>query len=259
MKVVILCGGLGTRLREETEFRPKPLVEIGGKPIVWHIMKMFGQQGLRDFILCLGYKGSSIKEYFLNYEAMNNDIEIQLGARSQVRYLGEHPEQDYRVTLADTGATAGTGARIAKVKRHVDGERFMVTYGDGLANVNLPELHKFHKSHGKLATVTMVRVPGRFGVIEAGDSGEVQRFREKPSRDDGWISAGFFVFERGVFDYLSTDDVCMLEREPLERLTRDGQLMGYRHDGDFNPMDTYRDHVALNELWASGKAPWKNW
>jgi glucose-1-phosphate cytidylyltransferase len=258
MKVVILCGGLGTRLREETEFRPKPLVEIGGKPILWHIMKILGHQGLREFVLCLGYKGHLIKEYFLNYEAMNNDIEINLGAGSTVKYLGEHEEQHYRVTLADTGATAGTGARVAKVKRHIDSDRFMVTYGDGLADVNVAKLLAFHAGHKRLATVTTVRVPGRFGVIDSSEAGQVQRFREKPT-EDAWISAGYFIFERGVFDYLSPADGCILEREPLERLVLDGQLMAYRHAGEFNPMDTYRDHVALNDLWSSGKAPWKIW
>jgi glucose-1-phosphate cytidylyltransferase len=258
MKVVILCGGLGTRLREETEFRPKPLVEIGGRPILWHIMKTFGHQGMRDFILCLGYKGNLIKEYFLNYEAMNNDVEVQLGARATVKYLGEHEEQDYAVKLVDTGANAGTGARVARAQRYVDGDRFMVTYGDGLIDIDLPKLHAFHAAHGRLATVTTVRVPGRFGVIDAGDDGRIQRFREKPT-EDAWISAGYFVFERALFDYVWAGDDCILEREPLERLVREGQLMAYRHAGEFHPMDTYRDHVALNELWSSGKAPWKIW
>ena len=258
MKVVILCGGLGTRLREETEFRPKPLVEIGGRPILWHIMKVLGHQGLRDFVLCLGYKGNLIKEFFLNYEAMTNDVEVQLGAKYAVRYLGEHAEQDYTVRCIETGPNAGTGARVARIQRHVAGERFMVTYGDGVTNIDIARLLEFHTSHKRLATVTTVRVPGRFGVIESGADGAVQRFREKPT-EDAYISAGYFIFEPGVFDYLWTGDDCTLEREPLERLVRDGQLMSYRHDGDFYPMDTYRDHVALNQLWATGKAPWKIW
>ncbi len=258
MKVIILCGGLGTRLREETEFRPKPMVEIGGRPILWHIMKIFGHHGLREFVLCLGYKGNLIKEYFLNYEAMNNDVTVQLGARSSVTYHGEHTEQDYAVTLVDTGQTAQTGARVKKIERFVDEPRFMVTYGDGLANVDIAKLLAFHESHRRLMTVTTVRVPGRFGVVESKEDGQVQRFREKPTQD-AWISAGYMVCERGVFDYLSSDDGCILEREPIERLARDGQLMAYRHQGEFHPMDTYRDHVALNELWASGKAPWKIW
>jgi glucose-1-phosphate cytidylyltransferase len=258
MKIVILCGGLGTRLREETEFRPKPLVEIGGKPVLWHIMKIFAHYGLRDFVMCLGYKGNLIKEYFLNYEAMNNDLVVQLGTHSSVKYLGEHSEQDYTVTLADTGATAMTGARVKRVHRHVGNERFMVAYGDGLADIDLDKLIAFHEEHRRLATITTVRVPGRFGVVDANDAGQVQRFREKPTQDS-WISAGFFVFEPKVFEYLAADDACTLERDPLERLAHEGQLMAYRHSGEFYPMDTYRDHVALNELWSSGRAPWKIW
>jgi glucose-1-phosphate cytidylyltransferase len=257
MKVVILCGGLGTRLREETEFRPKPMVEIGGKPILWHIMKIFGHHGLRDFALALGYKGTIIKDYFLNYEAMNNDLEVQLGSRASVKYLGEHAEQDYTVKLVDTGPTAQTGARVKRLERHL-GSRFMVTYGDGLANIDIPKLLAFHESHRKLATVTITRIPGRFGVVEVGDGDDVKRFREKPT-DDAWVSAGYFVFERGVLDYLSADDGCILERDPIERLSQDGQLMAFRHYGDFHPMDTIRDHMALNELWSSGRAPWKVW
>jgi glucose-1-phosphate cytidylyltransferase len=258
MKVVILCGGLGTRLKEETEFRPKPLVEIGGRPILWHIMKIFGHQGLREFVLCLGYKGNLIKDYFLSYEAMNNDVTVKLGARSSVTYHGEHTEQDYTVTLADTGAEAMTGARVKRVQRHLDGQRCIVTYGDGLADIDLAALLAFHESHRRLMTVTMTRVPGRFGVIDARDDGQVIRFREKPTQE-AWISAGFMVFEPGVFDYLAADDGCVLEQEPMQRLAKDGQLMAYRHEGEFHPMDTYRDHVALNQLWASGRAPWKIW
>lgn len=257
MKVVILCGGLGTRLREETEFRPKPMVEIGGRPILWHLMKIFGHHDLKDFVLCLGYKGNLIKEYFLNYEAMNKDFTVQLGARATLTYQGEHDEQDYTVTLADTGALALTGARIKRVARHLDGP-FMVTYGDGLADVDLARLLAFHASHGRLATVTTVHMPGRFGVLDTSEEGRVERFREKPTHD-AWVSAGFFVFERGVLDYLSDEESCTLEREPLERLVADGQLMAYRHPGAFFPMDTLRDHQALNDLWNSGKAPWKVW
>jgi glucose-1-phosphate cytidylyltransferase len=258
MKVVILCGGLGTRLREETEFRPKPMVEIGGRPILWHIMKVFGHQGMREFVLCLGYKGNLIKEYFLNYEAMNNDVTIGLGNRSTVSYHGQHQEQDYSVTLVDTGQKAQTGARIKKALRFIDGPRCMVTYGDGLANVDLKALMGFHEEHKKLVTLTTVQAPGRFGVLDTDENGGVQRFREKPTQES-WVSAGYMVFERGAFDYLTEDDACILEREPLERLAKDGQLMAYRHHGEFHPMDTYRDHVALNELWDGGKASWKTW
>ena len=256
--MVILCGGLGTRLREETEFRPKPLIEVGGRPILWHIMKIFGRQGLRDFTLCLGYKGNLIKEYFLNYEAMNNNLVVKLGSRSEIGYLGEHEEQDYTVRLIDTGPATQTGGRVKRVERYIDGPTFVLTYGDGVANLDVRELLAFHRSHGKLATVTTARIPSRFGMVDLTKNNQVQGFREKPT-EDSWISAGFFVFERGVLDYLSVEESCVLEREPLERLAREGQLMAYRHGGDFFPMDTYRDHQMLNDLWNSGRASWKVW
>lgn len=258
MKVVILCGGMGTRLREETEFRPKPMVEIGGRPILWHILKLYGHYGYRDFVLCLGYKGNLIKEYFLNYDEMNNDIVVNLGDRTRVEVMGRHEEEGFRITLADTGQSAQTGARVKRIQRFIDEDTFMLTYGDGLADIDVPALLAYHKSHGKLATVTSTLVPGRFGSIDTQKDGRVRRFREKPA-EEAWISAGFFVFNKGVFDVLKSDDSCILEREPLERLASEGQLMAYRHKGDFFPMDTYRDHVALNELWSSGKARWKVW
>jgi glucose-1-phosphate cytidylyltransferase len=257
MKVVMLCGGLGTRLREETEFRPKPMVEIGGRPILWHIMKMYAHHGLRDFVLCLGYRGNMIKEYFLNYEAMNNDFTICLGQRSQVHYNGVHTEQDFRVTLADTGLDSMTGGRIRRVQKYVAGETFLVTYGDGLADLDIGRLIDFHKSHGRLATVTTVRPVSRFGSVALDEEGSVKHFTEKP-RSDGWISAGFLVFEPGIFDYLSGDD-CILEREPLENLAADGQLKAFRHHGFFYAMDTYREYQHLNDLWSSGRAPWRVW
>lgn len=257
-RVAILCGGLGTRLREETEFRPKPLVEIGGRPILWHIMKIFGHYGLRDFTLCLGYKGNLIKEYFLNYEAMNNNLEVRLGSKAEVSHLGEHQEQGYTVRLIDTGANEQTGARVKLVEPYLGSGRFILTYGDGVANVDIPGLLEFHRSHGKLATVTTARVPSRFGMVELSADSRVTGFREKPA-DDAWISAGFFVFEHKVLEYLSPAPSCILEREPLERLAREGQLMAYQHNGDFFPMDTYRDHAMLNDLWNSGKASWKVW
>jgi glucose-1-phosphate cytidylyltransferase len=257
MKVVILCGGLGTRLREETEFRPKPLVEIGGRPILWHIMKLFAHHDLRDFVLCLGYRGNMIKEYFLNYEAMNNDFTIHLGQKSHIEYKGTHKEQDFCVTLADTGQDSMTGGRIRRIENHVKGERFMVTYGDGLADLDIGALLACHASHGRLATVTMVKPMSRFGVIDVGEGGRVRHFSEKP-QSDTLASAGFFVFEPGIFDYLDGDG-CVLEREPLERLASEGQLMAYHHCGFFHAMDTYREYTFLNELWASGKAPWRVW
>jgi glucose-1-phosphate cytidylyltransferase len=257
MKVVILCGGQGTRLREETEFRPKPLVDVGLRPILWHIMKLYAHYGFRQFVLCLGYRGNMIKEYFLNYEAMNNDFTICLGSRHQVSYHDAHHEQDFNVTLADTGLQTMTGGRVERVRRYLDGDTFMVTYGDGLADVDIRALAEFHRGHGRLATVTAVRPPSRFGILELGDGDRVAHFAEKPQLE-GWASAGFFVFNRGVLDLLHGDD-CILEREPLEHLAATGELMVYRHDGFFFAMDTYREYQALNELWNSGKAPWKVW
>lgn len=257
MKVVILCGGLGTRLREETEFRPKPMVEVGGRPILWHIMKSYAHYGFKDFVLCLGYKGMLIKEYFLNYEAMNNDFTICLGRQNEIHHHGAHGEQDFNVTLVDTGQDTLTGGRVLRTKAFVDGDTFMVTYGDGLSDIDLRALAKFHKSHGKLATVTTVKPVSRFGILDVNKAGQVTSFAEKPQMD-GWASAGFFVFDKRIFDYL-TGDSCILEREPMERLAREGQLMAYRHDGFFFAMDTYREYQHLNELWATGKAPWMVW
>jgi glucose-1-phosphate cytidylyltransferase len=257
MQAIILCGGQGTRLREETEFRPKPMVEVGGRPILWHIMKIYARHGFRDFVLCLGYQGQMIKEYFLNYEAMNNDFSISLGGRKQIEYHGHHEEQDFRVTLVDTGLETMTGGRILRVKPYVDGDTFLVTYGDGVADIDLTRLLRFHQDHGRLATVTTVKPTSRFGLLEIGNDARVTSFREKP-QVEGWMSAGFFVFDRRMFDYLTGDD-CILERMPLERLASEGQLMAYRHEGFFFAMDTYREYQHLNRIWDSGKAPWKIW
>lgn len=258
MKVIILCGGQGTRLREETEFRPKPMVMVGGKPILWHIMKMYAAHGHTDFVLCLGYKGEMIKEYFLNYQAMNNDFTIRLGNHREIDSHGAHEEEDFRVTLADTGADAMTGSRVKQVERYVDDDLVCVTYGDGLSDVDIGKLIAFHRSHGKIGTVTSVRPQSRFGVLEIGEDGSVGRFAEKP-QSEGWISAGLFVFNRSFFEYLSSDPACVMEQEPLQKLARDGQLMAYRHDGFFFAMDTYREALKLNELWESGEAPWATW
>ncbi|MEI8230797.1 MAG: glucose-1-phosphate cytidylyltransferase [Candidatus Peregrinibacteria bacterium] len=258
MKVVILCGGQGTRLREESEFKPKPLVEVGDRPILWHIMKLYAHYGLKDFVLCLGYKGQMIKEYFLNYEAANNDFTIQLGSRPSFAYHGAHTEQDFRVTLADTGLDAFTGARIKRVARHLTDETFLVTYGDGVSDVNIRDLLAFHRSHGKLATVTTVRPQSRYGLIEFQEGGRVLSFAEKP-QTDGWASAGFFVFQRGALEYLDTDSGCILEQEPLRQLAKDGELMAYRHEGFFYAMDTHREYLHLNEMWKKGNAPWAVW
>jgi glucose-1-phosphate cytidylyltransferase len=252
---VILCGGQGTRLREETEYRPKPLVEVGGRPILWHILKYYAHFDVRDFVLCLGYRGHMIKEYFLNYEAMNNDFTVCLGEKNRIVFEGSHDEQDYNVTLAETGLETMTGGRVARVRRYVKDDTFMVTYGDGVTDLDLGKAMAFHRAHGKLATVTAVRPVSRYGILELGEKGEVQRFVEKPQLD-GWASAGFFIFNQRVFDYLGGDD-CVLEQEPLEQLSREDQLMAYKHDGFFYAMDTYREYLYLNELWESGKAPWK--
>lgn len=257
MKVVILCGGLGTRLREETEYRPKPMVDVGGRPILWHVMKIYAQQGYREFVLCLGYKGSLIKEYFLNYEAMSNDFTIQLGRQHKIDYHGDHDEQDFSVTLAETGADTMTGGRIKRAARYLDGGTFMVTYGDGLADINVKKLLDFHKSHGKLATVTAVQPISRYGILDVSAEGRVNSFVEKP-KSDSWINAGFMVLERPVLDYIAGDDI-IFEAEPLARLAAEGQLMTYRHQGFFYAMDTYREYKALNDIWDSGKAPWKVW
>lgn len=258
MKVVILCGGMGTRLREETEFRPKPMVTIGGRPLLWHIMKLYAHYGFTDFVLCLGYRGNMIKDYFLKYEAMNNDFTIELGTQNSIEYHGSHDEKGFRVTLVDTGLESQTGARIKRVEPYIGDDTFMVTYGDGVADVDIRELVEFHQTHGCLATVTTVKPTSRFGILEVDEHGVVNRFAEKP-RLDGWVSTGFFVFNRKVFDYLSAEVSCVLEREPMEQLAEGGSLIAYRHEGFFYAMDTYREFQLLNDLWDSGRAAWKVW
>lgn len=258
MKAVILCGGKGTRLREETEYRPKPMVEVGGRPILWHIMKVYAHYGITDFVLCTGYKGDSIKEYFLNYEALNNDFTITLGRKHEIEFHDAHLESNWKVTLADTGLETQTAGRLAQIQRYVkDDEQFCVTYGDGVANVNIDALLKFHKEHGRAATVTSVQIPSRFGVLSVDEqSGEVPHFAEK-APVDGWVNGGFFVFNQEVFKYLN-DDV-MLEQEPLINIAKDGQLMAWRHYGFWQPMDTFRESSMLNAMWDAGEAPWKIW
>ena len=260
MKSVILCGGQGTRLREETEFRPKPMVEIGGRPILWHIMKNFGYHGVSDFVLCLGYRGNLIKEYFLSYEAMSNDFSITLGGPRAIEFHDCHEEQQFRVTLADTGLNSMTGGRVRRIQRYVQNDdRFIVTYGDGLSDLNIKELLRFHCSHGKIATISTVKPVSRFGVLQIDDADAVNQFEEKP-RVEGWINIGFMVFERGIFDYLRTsDDSTVLEQDILRKLAQDGELKAYRHDGFFFAMDTYREYLHLNQVWDSGNVPWKVW
>ncbi len=253
--VVILCGGMGTRLREETEYKPKPMVEIGGKPVLWHIMKIYAHYGFRRFILCLGYKGNVIKDYFLNYEAMSNDFTLRLGQDNRLSYQSNHTEQGFEITMVDTGLKTMTGGRIKKIEQFIDTDTFMVTYGDGLANVNISALVAFHCQHGKLATLTATRPPSRFGVLELKANGQVERFCEKVQTE--WINGGFLVFNRRVFDYLDLDSV--LEREPMERLAADEQLTAFRHEGFWIGMDTFREYEMLNQMWDTGNAEWKIW
>lgn len=255
--VVILCGGMGTRLREETEYKPKPMVEIGGRPIIWHIMKIYAHYGYRRFILCLGYKGNVIKDYFLNYEAMSNDLTINLGKSNIMAYDSNHSEQDFNVTLADTGLHTMTGGRIKRIEKYIETDTFMVTYGDGLADINVSSLLAFHRKHGKLATITAARPPSRFGILDLAKDSRVKRFREKVQTD--WINGGFMVFSRGVFDYLDIDKDCFLEREPMEQISADRQMMAFRHKGFWIGMDTYREYEMLNQMWDAGSAAWKIW
>ena len=257
IKVVILCGGRGTRLKEETEYRPKPLVEIGEKPILWHIMKIYAHYGFKDFILCLGYKGELIKEYFINYETMNCDFTLALGS-GNAKIHNSHQERGWSVTLADTGEYAMTGARIKRIEKYIDSNIFMLTYGDGLASIDIPNLLDFHKSHGKIGTVTGVRPPSRFGELIITEN-KVTEFSEKPQIKEGFINGGFFVFDKRLFGFLKDDDNCRLEKEPLENLALAGELMVYRHKGFWQCMDTYRDLLLLNKLCINQNPPWKVW
>jgi glucose-1-phosphate cytidylyltransferase len=256
--VVILAGGQGTRLREQTEFIPKPMVSIGARPILWHIMKIYSYYGFKRFIICLGYKGGIIKDYFLHYRMRDCDFTIKLGNHKNIRIHSKPHEDDWEVTLADTGFKAMTGARIKRIERYISAEHFFLTYGDGVANLNVERLLRHHLSHGKIATITGVKPPSRFGeLITKGK--KVIEFSEKPQVGGGMINGGFFIFQKGVFAYLSDNDRCTLEGEPLERLAKDDQLMVYQHTGFWQCMDTLRDMNLLNELWESGDAPWKIW
>jgi len=256
IETLILAGGLGTRLREETEFKPKPMVEVGGRPILWHIMKNLSVQGIEDFCVATGYKGETIKDYFLNYYARNNDVTVKLGDKSSVVHHGLHEESNWSVTIANTGPLTMTGGRVFKSMKYLRGDRFLCTYGDGLADIDLQELLDFHLSHGKIATVSTVKPLSRFGVMDVNSDGVVKQFREKPVMD-GWVNAGFFMFEKSIANYLNED--CILEQAPLSKLAAEGQLVAFRHNGFWQPMDTFRESILLNELWDSGAAPWKNW
>jgi glucose-1-phosphate cytidylyltransferase len=256
MKAILLAGGLGTRMREETEFRPKPMVEVGGRPVIWHIMKNLGAYGITEFIVATGYKSDMIKEYFLNYEARSNDFTIELGKRDSLHFHDVHDEAHWTVTVAFTGDDTPTGGRVHKVARYLDDEPFLVTYGDGLADIDIPALRAFHEEQGTLATVSTVQPFSRFGVMDVADGGRVASFREKPQLD-GWINIGFFIMQPGALKYLNERSV--LEEEPLADLARDGQLSAYRHRGFWQPMDTYRENRLLNDLWNDGAAPWRVW
>ena len=253
MKTVILCGGLGTRLSEETHLKPKPMVEIGGKPMLWHIMKIYEYYGRNDFFLALGYKGEIIKDYFMNYHARQSNLSINLKS-GKINYTYPTSE-DWNVSLIDTGPLTMTGGRLLRLQPFLhDSGTFMLTYGDGVSDINIEALFKFHRAHGKLATVTAVRPPVRFGELII-DGEKVAHFQEKPQAGEGWINGGFFVFEPGIFDFL-TDDTTFLEREPLEQLAKKGELIAYKHSGFWQCMDTIRDRDYLQESWQTGKAPW---
>ena len=257
MKVVILAGGFGTRLAEETSTRPKPMIDIGGKPLLWHIMKLYSHHGFNDFVICLGYMSYYIKEYFSNYALHTSDVTYDFVAGTQKHYNNQ--TEPWSVSLIDTGVDTMTGGRLKRVREHLGNETFMLTYGDGVSDVNIKELVAFHRQHGKAATVTAVQPPGRFGALEMDESGHVGAFREKPQDEVGWINGGFFVLSPGVERYLTDDDQLVWEREPLEGLARDGELSLYRHDGFWQPMDTRRELLQLQGMWDSGSAPWKTW
>lgn len=256
MKVVILAGGLGTRLSEETVVRPKPMVEIGGKPMLWHIMKIYSHYGFNDFVICLGFKGYMIKEYFSNYFLHMSDVTFDM-ARNVMEVHQKYVEP-WRVTLVDTGQESMTGGRVKRVAPYVANETFMLTYGDGVANIDIGALVAFHRQHGRLATITSTQPSGRFGALNIQGDNAISSFQEKPAGDGSWINGGFMVLEPAILDRIAGDGT-ILEKEPLEGLARDGQLMAYKHGDFWQPMDTLRDKQLLEELWDSGRAPWKVW
>lgn len=257
MKVVILAGGLGTRISEESHLKPKPMIEIGERPILWHIMKTYSYYGFNDFVICLGYKGYSIKEYFAHYFIHESDITFDFRNENQ-RIVHQHSAEPWKVTLVNTGIDTMTGGRVKRIQPYVGNETFMLTYGDGVADVNIKELVAYHTTHGKLATVTSTQPSGRFGALNLSENNQVLGFHEKPKGDGVWINAGFFVMEPKVFDYIA-DDRTLLEKEPLENLASNEELVAYKHNGFWQPMDTLRDKNHLEELWKSGNALWKVW
>ena len=257
MKVLLLAGGLGTRLSEETDLKPKPMVEIGGKPILWHIMKTYSQYGFNEFVVLLGYKGYYIKEYFANYFLHQSDVTIDM-SNGKMEILNNHSEP-WKITLLDTGIDSMTGGRIKRAHDFIGNEPFMLTYGDGVSDVNIEKLVIFHKSHGKLMTITSAQPEGRFGALNIEENGNVSSFLEKPKGDGGWINAGFFVCEPKVFDYITEGDSTIFEQIPLQNLAKDGEIHTFKHKGFWKPMDTLRDKQQLQKLWEEKKAPWKVW
>lgn len=257
MKVVILAGGYGTRISEESHLRPKPMIEIGEQPILWHIMKIYSSYGFQDFIICAGYKQHVIKEYFANYYLHRSNITFNF-SDSNHQIIHSHETEPWKVTVVDTGLNTMTGGRIKRIKEYLDDEPFMLTYGDGVSDVDIEQLLEFHRKKGKLATLTAIQPSGRFGVIEIAEDSLIHNFAEKKKEDTGWINGGFMVLEPKVLDYIA-DDSTTFEREPLERLAKEGQLCAYMHSGMWQCMDTLRDKLYLEELWQSGKAPWKKW
>ncbi|KRE75412.1 glucose-1-phosphate cytidylyltransferase [Paenibacillus sp. Soil750] len=257
MKVVILAGGYGTRISEESHLKPKPMIEIGGRPILWHIMKLYSSFGFNDFVICLGYKGFFIKEYFAHYFLHESDVTFDFRSDSQL-ITHQHSAEPWRVTLVNTGLDTMTGGRVKRIQPYINNEAFMLTYGDGVSNVNINELLQFHKLHGRLSTVTSVQPSGRFGALELNDNNEVKGFQEKPKGDGSWVNAGFFVMEPEIFNFIE-NDTTILEKEPLEQLATKGELMSYKHNGFWQPMDTMRDKNLLEDLWKNGTAPWKVW
>lgn len=257
MKAVILAGGFGTRISEESHLKPKPMIEIGERPILWHIMKIYSHYGINDFIICCGYKGYCIKEYFAQYFLHEADITFDFSNGNQ-RIIHEHSAEPWRVTLVNTGVNTMTGGRIKRIEKYVKDERFLLTYGDGVSDVNIPTTIDYHKKHGKLVTMTATQPGGRFGALSLSGGNKVESFVEKPRDSGAWVNAGFFVMEPGIFEYLK-DDTTVLEREPLERLAKQGELVAYRHSGFWQPMDTLRDKHLLDDMWQTNEAPWKLW
>jgi glucose-1-phosphate cytidylyltransferase len=257
VKVLLLAGGFGTRLSEETDIRPKPMVEIGGKPILWHIMKTYSEYGFTEFVVLLGYKGYYIKEYFANYFLHQSDVTIDMSNGSME--VHNNSSEPWKVTLLDSGLNTMTGGRIKRAQDFVKNEPFMLTYGDGVADINIEKLVRFHKSHGKAMTMTSAQPDGRFGALDIDDNDQVREFKEKPRGDGSWINAGYFVCEPKVFDYILEGDSTIFEQEPLKNLVKDGEIFTYKHDGFWMPMDTLRDKMKLNEMCEQNKAPWMVW